>query len=170
MGQQLQESNWLPAVVDGCIKKSHADGVRPLHLTRLDQSRNHRRRDRLRDRTEMPAIAEVDRHAAAALALPVGRRSHDLSVDHHHCREANESFLLAEVGDQTREPGAGRAVASRSPLIAGTEHPGRQSKQQDRPAANYSDQCKIHVPGAERACIDSTLPEKPAIGLNFGMS
>ena len=80
----------------------------------------------------MPAIAELNRHAAAFLPLPVCRTSHDLPIDHNHCGQADEFLLLAEFGDQTRERGARRAVASRSPIIAGIEYPACQSDERER--------------------------------------
>ena len=101
--EQLFERDRLPVLVDGCVGKALADCVGPLHLTRFDQSRDHRGRDRLGDRPEVPAIADLERHAAAFLPLPVDRGSHDLPVDHNHRGEANELLLLTKVGDQVRE-------------------------------------------------------------------
>ena len=105
--QQLPERDRLPVLVDRCVGKALADGVRPLHLTRFDQSRDHRGRDALGDPAQVPAIADLKPHAAAFLPLPVGRRSHDFPVDHNHRGEANEFLLLAKVGDQVRERGFG---------------------------------------------------------------
>ena len=71
--------------------------------------------------SQVPAIADLKWHAAAFLPLPVGRSSLDLPVDHHHCGEADEILLFAQIGDQTRQRVTCRAAASRRPVVAGIE-------------------------------------------------
>jgi hypothetical protein len=103
--------------------KRFSDGIGPLHPPGFDQSGEHGRRDALADSAQMPAVVDVNGHAAAYLPLAMSRCGDDVPIDGDRRSQADEIPLLPLLDDQRRQPVACRSAAARSARIAGIKHP-----------------------------------------------